>query len=201
MHTHERSFDDLYQRLAPFVRARCRRMLGSSNAEDIVQETFVRFWASGVSSTPHTPAQIAIACRWLHRTCTRLSIDALRSQRWRGKLPPLSMSMCDTHEVVAARAALLSLRDEVPESELEVVVLARVDGLAQPEVARILGVSERTVRRSLARFDQRTRALREEIGQSRLPVLALAFALALAALFTGRSCSAETGEPAASEQP
>jgi DNA-directed RNA polymerase specialized sigma24 family protein len=48
------------------------------------------------------------------------------------------------------------------EEQLAVVVLVRIDGLSHAEAAEVLGVNERTVRRLLARFDERTNALREE---------------------------------------
>ena len=51
----------------------------------------------------------------------------------------------------------------MPEEELAVAVLCRVDGLSQPEAAGVLGVSDRTVRRLLDRFDERTGALRKEL--------------------------------------
>jgi DNA-directed RNA polymerase specialized sigma24 family protein len=40
-----------------------------------------------------------------------------------------------------------------------VAVLCRVDGLTQPEAAQVGGISERTVRRLLGRFDARVAAL------------------------------------------
>jgi len=55
------------------------------------------------------------------------------------------------------------LAGAVPQDELAVAVLCRVDGLAQPEAAQVLGISERTVRRVLDRFDQRTETMRKEL--------------------------------------
>lgn len=100
---------------------------------------------------------------WRYLTSTRLAMDVLRQGRLRsddevGALP------CGTSPdaVVAARSTIAALCKEIPAEELEAALLARVDGLSQPEVAFVLGVSERTVRRLLDRFDERSRALREE---------------------------------------
>jgi RNA polymerase sigma-70 factor, ECF subfamily len=70
----------------------------------------------------------------------------------------------DLRACLDARAAIATLAGSVPQDELEVVVLCRVDGLPQPEAAQVLGVSERTVRRVLDRFDQRTETLRKELS-------------------------------------
>jgi DNA-directed RNA polymerase specialized sigma24 family protein len=104
---------------------------------------------------------------WLYRTCTRLSIDVLRERR-RADLHdtaahdvPCAVSLQACTE---ARAAIGDLADTVPETELEAVVLVRVDGLSHPEAATVLGVSERTVRRTLDRFDLRVHSLRKEFS-------------------------------------
>jgi len=68
------------------------------------------------------------------------------------------------HEVVAARAEILALCERARAEELEAALLARVDGLPHAEVALVLGVSERTVRRLLDAFDQHQQGLREELS-------------------------------------
>jgi RNA polymerase sigma-70 factor (ECF subfamily) len=71
-------FPDTYRDLVRPVRARCRRLLGPTAAvDDIVQETFVRLWHAGPSLTDAGASSLA---SWVHRTCTRLSIDALRER-------------------------------------------------------------------------------------------------------------------------
>ncbi len=102
---------------------------------------------------------------WLYRTCTRLAIDALRDRRKTGGPeldPETTPCAIDLGTSVAARAAIASLAASVPEDELSAAVLCRVDCLSQPEAALVLGISERTVRRMLERFDQRTDSLRKE---------------------------------------
>ena len=44
-------------------------------------------------------------------------------------------------------------------------MFCRIDGLSQPEAAAVLGISERTLRRLLSRFDERTLTLRKEHAQ------------------------------------
>lgn len=102
---------------------------------------------------------------WLYVTSTRLATDALREGRVTslddGAIDPIALAASPA-EVVAARSAIVALSKKVPPEEIEAALLTRVDGLSQPEVAQILGVSERTIRRLLERFDERSVDLKSE---------------------------------------
>ncbi len=158
------SSDHPYARFLPPIRAKCRRLLGSASAaDDVAQETLLRLWKSGVADGGDPRTVMA----WLYRTCTRLSIDVLRDRRRTGSPEvDLEATPCgvDPRGCVEARGAIAALAGSVPHDELAMVVLCRVDGLPQPEAAQVLGVSERTVRRVLDRFDQRTETLRKEVS-------------------------------------
>jgi RNA polymerase sigma-70 factor, ECF subfamily len=139
-------------------------MLGTGAAtEDVVQETFVRLWRSGPNPAESPPG---LVMSWLYRTSTRLAIDTIRERRHLADEGPEDLTLpCGAPRadaILAARARIRALAATIPEDELEAALLARVDGLSQPEVANVLGVSERTVRRLLERFDERTTAHREE---------------------------------------
>jgi RNA polymerase sigma-70 factor (ECF subfamily) len=152
-----------YARFLPPIRAKCRRLLGSSSAaDDVAQETLLRLWKSGLAEGGDPRTVMA----WLYRTCTRLAIDVLRERRRTGSaVIDLEATPCaiDPRACMEARAAIAMLAGAVPQDELAVVVLCRVDGLAQPEAAQVLGISERTVRRVLDRFDERTETMRKEL--------------------------------------
>jgi RNA polymerase sigma-70 factor, ECF subfamily len=157
------SFALVYGRFLPPIQAKCRRLLGHTPAaEDVAQETFLRLWKSGIDGDVRT------VMAWLYRTCTRLAIDVLRDRRRvdLGDIAPEDGPCAvDLAACTEARAAIASLAGIVPEQELAVVVLVRVDGLSQPEAAAVLGVNERTVRRTIARFDERMVPLREELSR------------------------------------
>lgn len=143
--------------------AKCRRLLGdTAAAEDVAQETIFRLWKSnlGAGTDPRT------IMAWLYRTCTRLAIDELRRRR-KTQAPdtPLEAVPCgvDAAACLEARHLVARLAGSVPAEELDTVVLCRVDGLSHPEVAQVLDVSERTVRRLLASFDARTAPLQREM--------------------------------------
>jgi RNA polymerase sigma factor (sigma-70 family) len=61
-----------------------------------------------------------------------------------------------------ARAELERLARKLPRDELELLVLQRLDGLTQAEMAEVTGRSPRTIRRLLARCEARLPALRAE---------------------------------------
>jgi len=152
-----------YARFLPPLRAKCRRLLGSgAAADDVAQEAVLRLLKSGVADRGDPRTVMA----WLYRTCTRLAIDLMRERRRTGGDSLLDTVPCgiDPRGCVEARAAIATLAGTVPADELEAVVLCRVDGLPQPEAAQVLGVSERTVRRVLERFDERTATLRKEFS-------------------------------------
>jgi RNA polymerase sigma-70 factor (ECF subfamily) len=151
-----------YRRYFPLIREKCRRMLGdAAEADDVAQETFVRFWQSGLGASD---ARRTTA--FIYKTCTRLAIDRMRERARRpgsdAELPLLPLPGAGTDEALAVRRQLLVLSRELPAGELEVALLSRLDRLTQQEIAAVLGVSDRTVRRSLTRFDERVAALRKE---------------------------------------
>jgi RNA polymerase sigma-70 factor, ECF subfamily len=159
-----------YRRFWPPIRAKCQRILGrSAIADEIAQEAFTRLWASGPSLDGTTETRTIMA--WLYVTCTRLAMDALREGRvvvhssideaddGNARIP----SPGSAADVIAARSIIFALVKRVPADEIEAALLTRVDGLSQPEVASLLGVSERTIRRLLERFDGHSAELREEV--------------------------------------
>lgn len=157
------SFEDCYRRVFPLVLAKCRRMLrGHSDATDVAQEVFVRLW----KHRDLVQDQQALTA-WLYQTSTRLVIDRARqrtlSQESLFHLQTMAHGAGDEHseDRFASRQRLRTVVTDFPPQELEAAILNRFDRLTHPEIAEVMGVGERTVRRLLGRFDERVSTLRE----------------------------------------
>jgi RNA polymerase sigma-70 factor (ECF subfamily) len=158
-------FPAAYLRFLPPVRSKCRRLLRhQEDAEDVAHESFARLWQSGPSWSNDGDTPVIMA--WLYRTSTRLAIDLLRRRARFLDAEERDVLPCgaSTEHALDARRMIAALSVRVASEELEAAVLCRVDGLPQPEAASVLGVSERTVRRLLDRFDAHTAAWRKEFA-------------------------------------
>jgi DNA-directed RNA polymerase specialized sigma24 family protein len=61
-----------------------------------------------------------------------------------------------------SRQLLAQVAQRVPARELEIAVLQRLDGLSQQELSEVMGISDRTARRLLKKFDERLERIRKE---------------------------------------
>jgi RNA polymerase sigma-70 factor (ECF subfamily) len=162
---HITDFPATYARLWGPIRAKCQRLLGATAAaDDVAQEAFLRLWQSGPPLGGETELRHVLA--WLYLTSTRLCLDSLRRSRALVPLADVLDVSCavSPDAVLAARSAIAALCHRASPEQLSAALLARVDGLSQPEVALVLGVSERTVRRLLEAFDQHGQGLRQELS-------------------------------------
>jgi RNA polymerase sigma-70 factor (ECF subfamily) len=156
----EEQVEDAYRRYFSVISRKCERMLrNGTDAQDVAQEVFLRLWKSRLDFRD-TSATTA----WLYKVATRLAIERLRSHARRsdgdGPLNALASPDPGADERAHHRRELGELVAALPEGELEAAVLARVDRLTHAEIGEVLGVSERTVRRLLARGDVRISAWR-----------------------------------------
>jgi RNA polymerase sigma-70 factor, ECF subfamily len=147
--------DDLhlaYRRYFPLLVRKCARVLQDpAEAEDLAQEAFMRLHDAAL---PLSDGRQVLA--WLYRTSTRLALDRLRV---RGRHAPEALLLDRAGGSSPERAAEVSglwaeLVRSLPERELSAGLLSHVDGLTQPEIAEVLGLHERSVRRLLVRFDE-----------------------------------------------
>lgn len=138
--------DEEFERLRPLLFSIAYRILGSvSEAEDAVQETWLRYAAS--------PAQPASAKAFLSAVVTRISIDVLRSARFQREAyvgpwfpEPLLTDPYEDPERSAELAdsvsmATLLLLERLTPLERAVFVLREVFGFGFPEIASAVGRS------------------------------------------------------------
>ena len=153
---------ELYVRVFPMIQQKCARILGDSlEARDVAQETFVRLWKAR-----HTIREREALLGWIYRTATRLAVEqARKSSR---EIPEADLgqwwpSFDPSPEVLAGnRQWLAGLARRVPPADLEVAVLAYLDGLTQAQIGEVTGKSERTVRRILMRLSQQAARVASE---------------------------------------
>lgn len=156
----------LVARLAPMALSLARRLLGDpAEAEDVTQEAMLRLW----KIAPDWDPDRARVSTWLYRVVVNLCTDRRRRRRPEpmdvlpeladGALPAVAQMQVQAR-VDALQAALAGL----PERQRIAVVLRDIDGLANPEIATILGISVEAVESLAARG---RRALRETLGVRR----------------------------------
>lgn len=141
---------ELYQKHHRRAVALARRILRDSDeAEDVVQDVFVRIWALGAPFKG-----TAAYTTWLHRVLVNSSINSLRSRRRRGRLTSSIASSVGPEEAVVnhqEHALLVQAMSRLSEQHRQVVTLRDLWGYSYPEIAHTLGLPEGTVKSALNR--------------------------------------------------
>jgi len=147
----------LTTRLAPRLHGHALRVLGDRvEAEDVAQEAMLRLWRQA----PHWRPGEAKVTTWLYRVVANLCTDRLR-QRNAGAVPGGLDAVAEPADPApgaaqkiqqAARAdALQQALASLPDRQRQAVVLRHIDGLANPEIADILGIGIEAVESLTAR--------------------------------------------------
>lgn len=150
----------LYRQYGSLVRRRAHSILGDeSEAQDALQEVFVRvIRAMGEFRRQSQPST------WLYRITTNLCLNRIRdSRRRRGHLERLGeeeRAQGHAAQPQEARAILRKLLPMVDAELAEIAVYYYVDEMDQVEIAKVLGVSRRTIGYRLKRF--------QDLAQQRL---------------------------------
>lgn len=146
--------DALYRSHRAAVFARCRRILGDGDAaEDAAQETFLRLQRR----LPRVPAATDQALRWMYRVAANYCFNQLRDRRRRSHLgddPALAPASPSPAASLVDRCLVRWMITRVPGRIRPAALLHHVEGRDQMEVARMLGVSRRTVVNRLCEFRQ-----------------------------------------------
>jgi RNA polymerase sigma-70 factor (ECF subfamily) len=128
------------------------RMLGSAvDAEDVVQEAYVKAYRALVTGEFDGRANVST---WLYRIVTNQAIDAMRGRARRPKPTDMadeSISDLASAEQKLALAELSDWMSELPPDQRATLVLKAVEGMTSPEVAEILQCSEGAVEQRLVR--------------------------------------------------
>ncbi|MEI9890206.1 MAG: sigma-70 family RNA polymerase sigma factor [Caulobacteraceae bacterium] len=157
------SFDPLRPRLTRVA----YRMLGSmADAEDVVQEAFIRWMAADRASVDQPDA-------WLRTTVARLSLDVLKSARRRREtyvgpwLPEPVVETGAEGEADDVTLPLLLALERLSPLERAAFLLHDVFAVSFEEVAQTLGRDEAAVRQLASRARTHVRASRPRFDISR----------------------------------
>lgn len=158
---------DEFEAERPRLTAVAQRLLGSrSDAEDAVQETWVRLQRSAGSAGPGTPGEITNLGGWLTTVTSRVCLDVLRARRARLEL----LSDDDAHSPVAAveagpeayaeaadsvGTALLVVLDALGPAERLAFVLHDVFAVPFDEIGPVLDRSPTAARQLASRARRR----------------------------------------------
>lgn len=140
----------LYREYGSVIYWRCVRLLGEpAAAEDATQETFIRVHRH-LAKAPDSDEALG----WIWRIATNYCLNQLRNQkRARARSVELPPPIVDSQsDLFADRELALQVIMRAPPKTRSVACLHYVDGLGKGEIARILGVSARTVTNRLNTF-------------------------------------------------
>jgi RNA polymerase sigma-70 factor (ECF subfamily) len=132
--------------------ALCRRMLGATEAEDAVQETFIRAWRGGESFEGRASLR-----SWLHRIAVNVCLDILdgRKRLARPVEPVEAIADESAEQAVLARErvrlAFVAAVQHLPPRQRAVLILREVLRWRASEVAELLGTSVPSVNSALQR--------------------------------------------------
>jgi RNA polymerase sigma factor (sigma-70 family) len=150
------AFERLVKRHTPMVHAIAWRMLGDAvEAEDVVQETFVKLW---VNAKGWTPAGGGLG-GWLRRISTNASLDRLRRPRFVSdealpervdEAPQADLAIDGARRRAAVAASIQAL----PDRQRAAIVLTYYEGVPNAEAASILGIGVKALESLLVRARQ-----------------------------------------------
>lgn len=127
------------------------------DAEDCVQETFLRAYRSGDLPQIHDPKA------WLARIAWRVAIDrvkkhpveALEELAEKGFEPAAGGESADTGLIESEKVAMLhKLMATLPDDLRQTLVLSTVEEMSSVEIGKVLGIPETSVRTRLFRARQ-----------------------------------------------
>jgi len=147
--------DTLFRRHVGEVLSLAKRRVGAQEAEDVVQEAFLRILHHTDLSAVEDPRA------YLYRVTARTAIDhGMHLKKQANALEPevdpdAQHSPIPGPEAAALAASelrgYLAALDELPAIYRHVFLLHRLDGLPHAEIAQALGLSQRTVERYVAK--------------------------------------------------
>jgi RNA polymerase sigma-70 factor (ECF subfamily) len=157
----------LYRRHRAKALAIARRIVGDSDdAEDVVQDVFIRLCGSGDGGCFEGKAAYTT---WLYRVMVNSSINSLRSRRRRERLAPDSeQPLTPEEEAIGSELGRIfrSALAEMSERHQQILWLREMRGMSYPEIAALLRIPEGTVKSALNRGRTQVQGILERLGHA-----------------------------------
>ena len=137
----ESATESLFRRYHRWLTAVLRRRYGREEAEDLMQETYLRMVRAGDGAEPNNPQAL------LMRVARNAATDRYRRTRREREAASETADIdvfgtpAEQHDKLLLRQIVLAL----PPKLRDVFVLNQVEGLSHPEIARLLGIHVKTV--------------------------------------------------------
>lgn len=161
----EAAFEALFMAYQPrLFRFIWLRLHSIEAAEDLVQETFFRLWKTRDRLKPYKNLEI-----YLFRIASNLTIDYMRKVRRKPLVleAPDTLSSASTPETTffANQTSELITRTtmKLPERQRDAFVLSRFEGFSHAQIAKIMGISTKTVEKHIG---SALKTLRRELQSS-----------------------------------
>ncbi len=151
-----REIKDLYLKITPYVISKTQYLVqDQERAKDIVQDSFVKL----LDRNQEFPSLVALY-QWLYRTCHNAGIDYLRSAHRKTMEESFDESalLCaeSSPEARTLNAAYVAkFLNCLGKKDAQIFCYRYVDELNLVEIADLLGISEKTVARTLTRAHSR----------------------------------------------
>ena len=152
----EKAFAELYSRYSARVYAYCRKFIGNiEEAEDVFQDTFVRFYQSSKDERIMTnvPAFILTIARNLCVNSLRREKNDLSFEEYMVGREPRSLEKKELLELIKGAV------ENLPDDYREAFVLREYDGFSYNDIADITGAALSTVKVRIYRAKQKIKEL------------------------------------------
>ncbi len=112
-------------------------------SEDIVQETFLKFWQS------HSYEDTGKEMAYLYTIARNLCVDEFRKTKVLDIEDCRELSVDDQSENMVDRIAIENALDKLPEDIKEIVVMRYISDMSSQNIGKVLGMSRFSVNRRL----------------------------------------------------
>jgi RNA polymerase sigma-70 factor (ECF subfamily) len=144
-----------------------RMMANTAEADDIIQETFIRLWTRGNKFNPET----AKLTTWLHNIAHNLCIDYFRkNSRLVDNSIELPIAVAPGPEEDLAHQGLAENIQQammsLPERQRSAIIMCHYQGLSNKDAAAVLNVSVDALESLMARGRKKLRTLLESDNEN-----------------------------------